>query len=59
MSNIEHRMSNYEGHDPLHTKNATGTPVALQAATVRNSSFRIRHSILFEGLSCVVLARVD
>jgi len=26
MSNIEQGMSNDEGHAPLHTKNATGTP---------------------------------
>ncbi len=28
MSNIEQGMSNDEGHDPLHTKNPTGTPAA-------------------------------
>ncbi len=45
MSNIEQGMSNDEGHDPLHTKNATSTPAAPQAVTVRGSSFGIRYSL--------------
>jgi len=42
MSNIEHGMSNDERRDPLHTKNATGTPAAF--GNGNPSKFIIQHS---------------
>jgi hypothetical protein len=45
MANIESRMSNDERHDPLHTKNATGTPAAPVSFEIHHSSFDIRYCL--------------
>jgi len=45
MANIESRMSNDERHDPLHTKNATGTPAASVSFEIHHSSFDIRYCL--------------
>jgi len=42
MANIESRMSNDERHDPLHMKNATGTPAAPVSFEIHHPSFDIR-----------------
>jgi len=45
MANIESRISNDEPHDPLHTKNATGTPAAPVSFEIHHSSFDIRYCL--------------